>query len=307
MEYDLDKLNDKLEKKQNRLDEIIEEIEKLEDLLDEWYITPEQFLAITYRIRELEREKEDTEEDIEEIERLIEKVERDLERAEEIENLRELNRRIEDLKDEQEEKLEEIRETLEEAEEEKDSAKISGLIGLLGTIAGICAGGIGGIIAAVASLGGGGWGIYSGLEDAADELEKAEELQQELAAIIDETEGIQEICDRLADELAELSKCVVCGVKYPTDEMVEFVDGGFICEDCQDGKCDLCGVGYSTAVGGTSVVKVTVTSDCDVCTSNEGFYREQPDLESLNHPNCQCDVEEMELCPKCLSEIDFKD
>jgi len=89
--------------------------------------------------------------------------------------------------------------------------------------------------------------------------------------------------------------------------MVEFVGGGFICGECQDGECDICSVGYSTAVGGTSVVKVTAISDCNVCTSNEGFYREQPDLESLNHPNCQCDVEEMELCPKCLSEIGFKD
>ncbi len=304
-EYDLDRLNDELEKKQNRLDEIIEEIEKLEDLRDEWYITPEQFFAITYRIRELEQEKEHTEGDIEEIERLIERVERDLERAEEIENLRELNRRIEDLKDEQEEKIKEIRETLEEAEEEKDSSKISGLIGLIGTIAGFCAGGIGGIIAAVASFGGGGWGVYSGLEDAADELEKAEELQQELAAIIDETEELQGICDRLADELARISECVVCRLKYPTDEMVEFVGGGFICGECQDGECDICGVGYSTAVGGATVFKLTATSDCDKCSGNEGFYRTQPDLESLNHPNCQCDVEEMELCPKCFSEIDF--
>jgi len=299
-EHDLDRLNDELEKKQNRLDEIIEEIEKFEDLLDEWYITPEQFFAITYRIRELEREKEHIEEDIEEINRLIEKVGRDLERAEEIEDLETLKQRMEELKVEMEEKIKDIENKLDEAEENLDSAQREMIKGLIGALVLIKS-----LPAVIYSLGMGAWEAYENIKETRDILEEVENLQLELTALGDEADGLIDRCNEFLDELAELSECVVCGSRYPTDEMVEFVGGGFICEECKDGECDICGVGYSTAVGGTTVFKVTATSNCDICSGNEGFYKEQPDLESLNHPNCQCDVEEMELCPKCLSEIDF--
>ena len=138
MKHDLNGLNNELEKKQNRLDEIIEGIEEFENLLSKWYITPEQFFAITYRIRELEREKEDiVEEDIEEINRLIEKVERDLEQAEEIEDLETLGQRMGKLKVEMEGKIEDIENKLGDAEENLDSAQrelIKGLIGALVSI-----------------------------------------------------------------------------------------------------------------------------------------------------------------------------
>ncbi|MBA7597748.1 hypothetical protein ES703_04754 [subsurface metagenome] len=303
MKHDLNGLNNELEKKQNRLDEIIEGIEEFENLLSKWYITPEQFFAITYRIRELEREKEDiVEEDIEEINRLIEKVERDLEQAEEIEDLETLGQRMGKLKVEMEGKIEDIENKLGDAEENLDSAQRELIKGLIGALVSIKS-----LLASIYFLGVGAWEAYIEIKKVRDILEEVEDLQLELTALGDEADGLIDRCNQLLDELVEVSECVVCGLKYPTDEMVEFVGGGFICGECQDGECDICSVGYSTAVGGTSVVKVTAISDCNVCTSNEGFYREQPDLESLNHPNCQCDVEEMELCPKCLSEIGFKD
>jgi len=300
MKHDLNGLNNELEKKQNRLDEIIEEIEEFENLLSKWYITPEQFFGITYLIRESEQKKEHTEEDIEKIERLIEKVERDLEQAEEIGDLETLGQRMGEVKVEMEGKIKDIENKLGDAEENLDSAQremIKGLIGALVSIKSLPAG--------IYFLGVGAWEAYIEIKKVRDILEEVEDLQLELTALGDEADGLIDRCNQLLDELAEVSECVVCRLKYPTDEMVEFVGGGFICGECQDGECDICGVGYSTAVGGATVFKLTATSDCDKCSGNEGFYRTQPDLESLNHPNCQCDVEEMELCPKCFSEIDF--
>lgn len=308
MKHSLGELNSQLKQKEDRSKAIVDEIAKAENLIRSMGMNaPIGVCFVTkWHIRNLEKEKEEVEEDIERINRLIFEVERKLERyREEFDNLKKLNNEMTSLRNQQQTKIGEVYDAIDEAGEDLSNAKANALGGIILGIIGACTGGIA-TLGGIAVVGMQAWIVDDFIEDADDELQKAENLKQDFCALKDQAEGLQAIIDEFKEKT--LRPCTVCKSKYPIDEMVEFVGGGYICEECQDGECDRCGMGYSTEIGGTPVFEVNAgSSDCEICQENEGFYHNEPDLESLNHYGCQCSVEEMELCPKCLSKIDFKD